>query len=283
VNRRVFIALLLAIAARVGAEDPAAFHVGTGLKVRLVSDVTAIQPGQPFTVGLWLQHEPGYHTYWRSPGLAGVPTGLAWTLPDGFQVGPLSWPAPAKVKMASINTHGYEDDTLLFCTITPPAVIDGETVVLKTKASWMCCGRTCHPGFADLSLSLPLIGKASAPAWDVAWHDAFAAARAAVPPPLEGWTLRATRHDKSVRLVARPPQGTSTPDAPQFFSSDNLICSHPAQVWVKEGDALVATLPLSDLPPKDAPALRGLLWAKSPWMKSATCVEIEVPFSVSEP
>lgn len=62
------------IAAAANGSDPAtpadskasSFHRGGGLTMRLVSDVTAIQPGQTFHLGLWIQHEPGYHTYWSS-------------------------------------------------------------------------------------------------------------------------------------------------------------------------------------------------------------------------
>src|SRR5690349_5590369 len=47
------------------------------LSIELVSEVTSIQPGMPFYVGLHLKHQEHYHTYWRFPGIVGVPTSMA--------------------------------------------------------------------------------------------------------------------------------------------------------------------------------------------------------------
>jgi len=33
----------------------------------LIADTDAIVPGRPFTAGLLLKMEPGWHTYWRYP------------------------------------------------------------------------------------------------------------------------------------------------------------------------------------------------------------------------
>ena len=41
----------------------------------------AVQPGQAITVGLFIQHVPEYHTYWKAPGIVGVPTTINWKLP----------------------------------------------------------------------------------------------------------------------------------------------------------------------------------------------------------
>src|SRR6187551_155684 len=48
------------------------------LSIELVSEVTSIQPGTPFYVGLHLKHQEHYHTYWKFPGIVGVPTDMAW-------------------------------------------------------------------------------------------------------------------------------------------------------------------------------------------------------------
>ena len=60
---------------------------GPDLRMEFVSEVEAIRPGEPFTVGLHLEHGPGWHTYWQNPGIVGVPTSLDWNLPQGFVAG----------------------------------------------------------------------------------------------------------------------------------------------------------------------------------------------------
>ena len=126
------------------------------LEINLVSEVESIQPGQPFYVGLHLHHAAGYHSYWKFPGVVGVPTKIEWQLPDGFTAGEIEWPEPQSVKMAQIKAQGFERDVLLPIKITPPANLKaGQVVQLRGNASWMVCAQRCNPGFAEVRLELP--------------------------------------------------------------------------------------------------------------------------------
>ena len=250
---------------------------GKGLTVELVSEVTTVRPGQPFHAGLYIRHDAAHHTYWKNPGLAGVATNLEWTLPAGWTAGSIEWPAPDKVLMAQINTHGYERDELLMVKLTPPAQCDKE-VTLKTKASWMCCAKSCHPGFCDLTLTLPVVAGPEA-AWHEKWRGVFELERAQFPVPVQGWKFSAQRQGKKILLSGTPEkQGVALPEAPQFFSSDNLICSHPKQTWRKTATGFTAELEASDFPPKEKKQLRGLLRGQPGWNPNdARAVEIAVP------
>ena len=48
-----------------------------------------IAAGQTIWLGLELQHQPHWHTYWRNPGDSGLPTELTWKLPAGVSASPL--------------------------------------------------------------------------------------------------------------------------------------------------------------------------------------------------
>jgi DsbC/DsbD-like thiol-disulfide interchange protein len=257
------------------------FH-GKGLAVELVSEVSAMRPGEPFYAGIFIHHEGGSHTYWKNPGLAGVATRLEWSLPEGWTAGEIEWPAPDKVKMAAIDTHGFERDVLLMVRITPPAhSVSG--VTLKTQAAWMCCSRTCHPGFTDLSLTLPA-ATGPDPAWHEKWHPVFEKERAALPVPLTGWKLTAVRRGRTVTLSGiRESKSVPIPENPMFFSSDNLICSHEPQKWQVTAEGIEAELTVSEFPPKSVTVLRGLLRAKSGWFgDSERAATVEVPLRLSE-
>lgn len=251
-----------------------ASHKGKGLTVTLVADVTAVQPGKSFYAGLLIRHERGYHTYWKNPGLAGVATKLEWSLPDGWKAGEIEWPEPEKVKMASINTHGYEKDTILQVKLTPPSKLD-KPVTLKTKASWMCCAKSCHPGFVDLELTLPVAAQASASKL----AERMSSERAQYPVKVNGWKFTAVREGQTITLSGQPSsEAVKFPQAPQFFSADNLICSHPEQTWTADGAGFTAKLTVSELPPKEQSVLRGLLAGKGGWNAGdQRAVEIEVP------
>ena len=92
------------------------------VKASLVADVNAIVPGKPFTAGLLLRMVPKWHTYWKFPGDAGLPTEIKWSLPPGWKVGEIQWPIPLHLsEPGDIQIYGYHDEVLLLQEITPPA------------------------------------------------------------------------------------------------------------------------------------------------------------------
>ena len=76
------------------------------LSIDLISEVASIQPGTPFYVGLRLKHREHYHSYWKFPGIVGVPTDMVCSLPRGWKAGPLEWPEPERVIMIKIKAQG---------------------------------------------------------------------------------------------------------------------------------------------------------------------------------
>lgn len=265
--------------------DPAAsstFFQGKGLSVELVSDSTTAVPGSTIHLGLWIKHDPEYHTYWLNPGLAGVATKLNPKLPEGYQTGALIYPPPDKVKMSSLDVHGYERDVLIALPVTLPAHAAAGSLTIPVECTWMCCRNVCNPGLAHLTLTLQ-IGPKPQPSAD--WESKFKDLLASQPPAIQGWTLTATRFEKEIELTVQPPAGLTAPEAPQFFSLDNLICSHPPQSWQKDGSGYRVRLELSGFQPKDSSHLSGLLFGKGSWLadKSAPYVEIKVPVLEAKP
>jgi thiol:disulfide interchange protein DsbD len=207
------------------------------LRIALVSEVTSIQPGHPFYVGLHLQHPKGYHTYWKFPGIVGVPTAAKWTLPQGFTAGPIEWPEPQRVFMYQIAAQGYHGEVMLPVRITPPKDLKPGTVVkLATRASWMCCGQDCNPGFQDLTLELPVKDVPATP--DQHWQKLFQLAHQSVPGKLEGWNVSAKREGDRATL-----QFTAQSEAAQeqcakisgatFFTEDGFINADKEQHFAK--------------------------------------------------
>src|SRR5215218_2237101 len=99
------------------------------LSIELVSEVTSIQPGTPFYVGLHLKHQEHYHTYWKFPGIVGVPSHMAWNLPAGWKADAIEWPAPERVMMFQIKAQGFHDEVLLPMKLTPPKNLEPGTRV----------------------------------------------------------------------------------------------------------------------------------------------------------
>jgi thiol:disulfide interchange protein len=126
------------------------------VKASLIADTSAVVPGKPFIAGLLLRMAPGWHTYWKFSGDAGLPTEIKWTVPPGWKVGDIQWPIPLKtIDPGDIQTYGYQDEVLLLQEITPPAKVDTSPVKLSAQADWLVCEKICIPGGANLALELP--------------------------------------------------------------------------------------------------------------------------------
>lgn len=158
------------------------------VKALLLSDSNAIVPGRSFKLGIELQMLPGWHTYYKESGDAGMPTRITWILPPGFKASSLLWEKPSKFNDSGIITYGYHDKTLIVSTITSPADLKpGQKLSFGAKAEWLSCKDVCIPGSAELTFSLP-VATESEPSQNVASfaaadYDGPAAGAAAVKDP----------------------------------------------------------------------------------------------------
>ena len=97
--------------ANVNAANQAKGQVVSNAQVQATLQVYApngLGAGQTFWLGLQIEHQPHWHTYWRNPGDSGLATELQWQLPEGLTAGNLMWPAPQKIPVGSMANFGYE-------------------------------------------------------------------------------------------------------------------------------------------------------------------------------
>ncbi len=185
-----------------------------------------VAPGQPLWLGLQLQHQPHWHTYWKNPGDSGLPTQLQWTLPAGVTAGDIAWPSPQKITIGSLANLGYEGTVLLPVPLSlgkdfqPPLSGDLE---VRLAASWLVCKETCIPQEGRFVLHVPVRGSTALHGGD------FEAAQAAQPQPFAGTAqalvdpefvtftvhgLPTTWHGKALSLFPETPQIVETAAAP---------------------------------------------------------------------
>ncbi|HTL79895.1 MAG TPA: protein-disulfide reductase DsbD domain-containing protein [Candidatus Babeliales bacterium] len=227
------------------------------VKAELLADTTAIVPGKPFTVGLLLRMAPGWHTYWKFSGDAGLPTELKWTLPPGWKIGDIQWPIPLKtVDPGDIETYGYENEVLLMQEVTPPAKLDGSSAKLSTEASWLVCEKICIPGGKTLQLDLPVASTSQPTNTDV-----FARYRRLLPQNLPGPDVaRAdwSRVGSELRLKITSETLAKHP-AVDFFPlpEQETIVGHPA-VQSRNNNEIVFRIPFESAP-KGLSSMAGLV------------------------
>ncbi len=116
-----------------------------------------VKPGAPLLLGLLLQHQPGWHTYWLNPGDSGLATQLNWTLPKGLQAGPTLWPIPQMIRVGDMMNHGFEGQVLLGAPLSlgNNMATDNPSLRVQLQASWLVCKQECIPQEGQFELQLP--------------------------------------------------------------------------------------------------------------------------------
>ena len=65
---------------------------------------------ESFYVGIRLQMQEGWHTYWENPGDSGSPFDAEWLTDEGVIVENVQWPTPITIPYPPLMTYGYEGD-----------------------------------------------------------------------------------------------------------------------------------------------------------------------------
>lgn len=214
------------------------------LDSRLVAATTAVVPGEILQVGLLLEHDPHWHTYWQNAGDSGSATQMAFTLPLDFSAGDIRWPVPERIPVLGLVNYGYSNRALLPVDIRVPAGLKADSITLTLKADWLICEEECIPGEGEYALTLPVAPTAEK---DARWQEDFARAEARQPQTdariqaryqVEGDTL--LLHFTGSDLPADFHNWTLFPGIPQ------LITNAATPVWQQSGEGWRATLPLSE-------------------------------------
>jgi thiol:disulfide interchange protein/DsbC/DsbD-like thiol-disulfide interchange protein len=200
------LAVLLAVLVLHGTADAAVPDIeaaGPRVRVELISDAAAVEPGGAFWVGIRQRIAPGWHTYWINPGDSGEAMTVEWDLPRGIAAGPLVWPYPERIPVGPAMTFGYSDEVVVLTRLTASADLPpGTRLALRGRASWLVCARICIPEEQDVALTLPV--AAGRPAPDTRSAPAIAAALRSVPAP-SPWPARYAVTPQSVTLSVAAP------------------------------------------------------------------------------
>src|SRR5947209_1276710 len=186
---------------------------------------------------------PGWHTYWKFSGDAGLPSELKWKLPPGWKIGEIQWPIPLKtIDPGDIQTYGYEDEVLLMQEIRPPTKLDSSSVKLSADASWLVCERICIPGGESLQLELPVSREGQS-----ASTELFARYRRLLPqnwPGASAATADWGRVGSDLRLKVKSETLANYP-AVDFFPlpEQSTVVGHP-RIESRNSNELVFRIPI---------------------------------------
>ena len=156
------------------------------VEAELVSERTALVPGQATTVALRLKMADGWHTYWQNPGDCGPADDdrLDAAAGRGRRPDPVAGAARVARRPARqlrLRRRGAAARPTSRCRA---GAQPGETLTLAAKAEWLVCRETCIPEEAALDLELPVAERADP---YPQWGKAIAATRDALPRTVPGW------------------------------------------------------------------------------------------------
>jgi thiol:disulfide interchange protein DsbD len=136
-------------------------------QVRLILSADGVRPGATVLAGVDLKMDPGWHTYWRNSGEAGMATKIMWHLPPGVTAGDIQWPLPEKLPPAEVTTYGYNDEVMLIVPLKFAADLKPGPLDLRADISWLECSTECIPGKTNVAVTLD-IGNETKAATDAA-------------------------------------------------------------------------------------------------------------------
>lgn len=267
--------------------SPAAFPLSgnvvatDNVKAHLVSEVSAVAPGQSFWVALEFNIRDGWHTYWRNPGDSGQATTLKWQLPPGFTAGDIVWATPHRFEIPPLVNYGYAKHAVHLVNITAPKSLQaGTAIVLAAKAGWLVCSDVCIPENAELQMKLPV--SASSGAIDPTDAGLFTAARSELPSAQLAPTTARIQGDQLVIALGKD-WGATLPQIKSlaFFPYDEGGIEYAApQTLTRSPDAVELAMKVGYQPPQPG-TVRGVLLATEQSGNGTVTVPMEIAASFS--
>src|SRR6202040_864601 len=143
----------LAIQAR--AEDASPWQQDGHSAVRLLA---GSRSGAVLLGGMAFQLEPGWKTYWRTPGDSGVPPRFDFSKSDNIEAVTVLWPAPTKFDDgAGGHSLGYHDQIVLPLRIV--AKNPDKPVTLRADIHYAVCEKLCIPVEASAELAIASVAS----------------------------------------------------------------------------------------------------------------------------
>ncbi|MEA2920453.1 MAG: hypothetical protein QOF07_416 [Bradyrhizobium sp.] len=204
----------LAIEAR--AQDASPWQRDAHSAVRLLA---GSRSGTVLLGGIAFQIQPGWKTYWRTPGDSGVPPRFDFSKSENIEAVTVLWPAPVKFDDgAGGHSLGYHDQIILPLRIV--AKNADKPVMLRAAINYAVCEKLCIPVEANAELPITSVASTEDNALFAALDTVPKPANVGDPNPL---TIRdVKREGKSTVLV-----DVASPDSREV----SLFAEGPTPDW----------------------------------------------------
>lgn len=147
--------LLSALATGLHAQDSSPWQKDNHSAVRLLA---GSRSGAVLLGGVAIQLQPGWKTYWRTPGDSGVPPRFDFSKSDNVEAVTVLWPAPKKFDDGAGGIAlGYKQQVVLPLRIV--AKNADKPVTLRAHVSYAVCDKICIPVEAHAELAFASVAS----------------------------------------------------------------------------------------------------------------------------
>jgi len=205
-----------ALAMEARAQDASPWQRDGHSAVRLLA---GSRSGAVLLGGIAFQLQPGWKTYWRTPGDSGVPPRFDFSKSENIEAVTVLWPAPTKFDDgAGGHSLGYHGQFVLPLRIV--AKNADKPVTLRADINYAVCEKLCIPVEANAEIPIASVASTEDSALFAALDTVPKPANVGDPNPL---TIRDVKRDgKSTVLV-----DVVTPDTREL----SLFVEGPTPDW----------------------------------------------------
>jgi DsbC/DsbD-like thiol-disulfide interchange protein len=169
--------------------------------------------------GIAIQLQPGWHTYWRTPGDSGVPPRFDFGKSENIEAVTILWPAPTKFADGAGGVSlGYQKQVVLPLRIV--AKNADKPVTLRADINYAVCEKLCIPVEASTELAFTSVASTEDSTLSAALDAVPKPATIGDPNPL---TIRDVKRDGKTGVLV----DIAAPDAKEV----SLFVEGPTPDW----------------------------------------------------
>src|SRR3954454_25006653 len=198
------------------AQDSSAWVKDSHSAVRLLA---GSRSGAVLLGGIAIQLQPGWHTYWRTPGDSGVPPRFDFGKSENIEAVTILWPARRKFADGAGGVSlGYQKQVVLPLRIV--AKNADKPVTLRADINYAVCEKLCIPVEASTELAFTSVASTEDSALSAALDTVPKPATVGDPNPL---TIRDVKREGATKVLV----DVVAPEAAEV----NLFVEGPTPDW----------------------------------------------------
>ena len=110
-------------------------------------------------IGIKMDMQENWHTYWKNPGDSGGPIKVKWGYKDTeINISEIFWPAPELIPYPPLMTYGYEDFAIFPFEVTSSKISIDE-IDIEAEIDFLICADICVPEKAYIKTTIGDIGE----------------------------------------------------------------------------------------------------------------------------